>query len=183
MNYLKIDKASVADGIGFRTVLYVAGCDNACKGCHNPASWDFDAGKPFDDTAKSRLFSCLEKPYIRGITVTGGDPMHQKNQEDVRALLKEVKSLFPQKDVWLYTGYTLPERMNIGDVQEDIVSSCDVIVDGLFVGAEKDLTIPFRGSRNQRVIYIPNSYIENGTYHWHILTDEEVRKGEIFAKR
>lgn len=173
MNYLKIDKASVADGIGFRVVLYVAGCRNHCKGCHNPGSWNFNAGKPFNLEAKKKLYSILEKPYIRGITISGGEPLAPENLEEVSTLIKEVRQDFPTKDIWLWTGY---EDTTFTTAQVELTNLCDVIVTGPYVESQRDLTLPFRGSRNQKI------KIHKAYERWYLPSDEEVREGSVFKK-
>lgn len=161
MNYLQIDKASISNGPGVRTVLWVSGCSIHCKGCQNPESWSCDSGKPFDDSAKQELFNTLNKPYISGVTFSGGHPLESKNVETIYLLIKEIREKFPTKDIWLYTGYTLerifpkvitsdfnPDRV----YRQQIVSMCDVIVDGPYIEEQRDITLPFRGSKNQRLI-------------------------------
>lgn len=171
MNYLKIDKASVADGIGFRVVLYVSGCRNHCKGCHNPQSWNFVAGKLFTEEINKRIFSLLEKPYIRGLTISGGDPMETENITTVKTLIKNMKQTLPNKDVWLYTGYE-----TFTEPQQELLDLCDVAVIGPFIESEKDLSIPFRGSRNQKIL------IHQKDGSWYNPTDDEVREGKIFTR-
>ena len=184
MNYHKIEKASVSNGPGVRVVLWVSGCSIHCCGCHNPETWDPDSGMLFDETVKEELFKALDHEYIQGITFSGGHPLEPENISTVYQLITEIRERFPEKDIWLYTGYVLPEKIDpFMSLLDWTVFKCDVVVDGPFIEDQKDLTLLFRGSRNQRIIYIPDSYIENGIYHWHILADEEVRKGEIFAKR
>ena len=107
MNYLQIDKSSISNGPGVRVVLWVSGCSLHCKGCQNPESWDLCAGRLFDEDAKKELFKALNKPYIRGISISGGHPLEYENLPDVYDLIKEIKTQFPQKDIWLYTGYAL----------------------------------------------------------------------------
>lgn len=163
MNYLQIDKASIGNGPGVRVVLWVSGCSIHCKGCQNPESWSCDSGKPFDDSAKQELFNALNKPYIRGVTFSGGHPLESKNVETIYLLIKEIKEKFPTKDIWLYTGYTLesifpkvitsdfnPDRV----YRQQIVSMCDVLIDGPYIEEQRDITLPFRGSKNQRLINV-----------------------------
>lgn len=161
MNYLGIDKSSISNGPGVRVVLWVSGCTCRCKGCQNPESWDFNAGMLFDDTAKQELFKALDKSYIQGITFSGGHPLENNNVEDVYLLLKEIKEKFPTKDVWLYTGYTWEhifptvclDSFNVNNVyRKEVVKMCDVVVDGLYIEEQCDITLAFRGSKNQRLI-------------------------------
>lgn len=135
------------NGDGLRVVLWVAGCSHCCKDCQNPITWDPDGGLPFDDDAKKEIFEQLDKPYISGITFSGGDPLHSANRLDVRNFMKEIKSKYPDKTIWLYTG----------DVWENILhyplmKYVDVLVDGEFVADLKDNKLLWKGSSNQRVI-------------------------------
>lgn len=170
MNYHKIEKTSIANGEGIRVVLWVSGCRLYCKGCHNPETWSVNSGKLFDDAAKKELFEALDKPYIRGITFSGGHPLENENVETIYLLIKEIKERFPTKDIWLYTGYTLeqifptvitddfdPNRV----YRQEIVRMCDVLVDGKYIDEQRDLTLKFCGSKNQRVINIQKSLKEN----------------------
>lgn len=149
MNYLGIDKASISNGPGVRVVLWVAGCKIHCKGCQNPESWDFRAGKLFDENAKQELFNALDKPYIRGITISGGNPLDQSNE--IFLLVCEITKKFPTKDVWLYSGYTYEELRHS---REKMKALCgvDVLVDGPYIEEQRDITLKFRGSKNQRLI-------------------------------
>ena len=156
MNYMQIDKASISNGLGFRVVLWCSGCSLQCKGCQNPQAQDFNAGKPFDDNAKALLFQQLSKPYIKGITISGGHPMERQNVNAVYDLITEIKSKFPSKDIWLYTGLTLTTNdfQQNGIAQNDIYRMCDVVVDGPFIEEQKNFDCPFRGSSNQRILYL-----------------------------
>lgn len=164
MNYLKIDKASIGNGPGVRIVLWVAGCSIHCKGCQNPESWNFNAGQSYDDVARKELFDALDKSYIQGITFSGGHPFEPENVYDTYILIKEIKTKFPDKDIWLYTGYTLsydnfvilykgidPES-NHWNWMHEALRLCDVVVDGPYIEEQRDITLKFRGSRNQRLI-------------------------------
>lgn len=161
MNYHKIEKTSVANGTGIRVVLWVSGCSLHCKGCHNPETWDLCSGKPFNEEAKKELFDALDKPYIQGITLSGGHPLENENLEDVYLLIKEIKEKFPTKDIWLYTGLTL-EQVFPTVVTDDfdinrfyrqmVVMMSDVVVDGRYIEELKDITLKWKGSSNQRVI-------------------------------
>lgn len=161
MNYLQIDKSSISNGPGVRVVLWVSGCKLHCKGCQNPESWDFCAGNLFDEEAKNELFESLNKPYIRGVTISGGHPLEYENLPDVYDLIKEIKTKFPEKDIWLYTGYVLFENdfdntvdicWDNGLLRNYILAMCDVVVDGPYVEMQRDITLAFRGSKNQRII-------------------------------
>lgn len=160
MNYVKIETCSIANGTGFRVVLWCSGCGHHCKGCHNPETWDRYYGKPFDENAKELLYELLSKPYIRGITLSGGDPMFQTNVKEVIALVKELKEKFPNKDIWMYTGYTFEELQRDVD-RKKILPYIDVIIDGKFILEQRDITLAFRGSPNQRIIDVPSTLKAN----------------------
>lgn len=149
MNYMYIDKTSINDGPGVRVVLYVSGCSLYCKGCHNPESWDFNAGKLFNDTAKQELFEALNKPYIRGITISGGNPLERPYE--IFKLVNEIKSKFPHKDIWLYSGHTY-EQIRSSREKFKAILGVDVVVDGPYIEEQRDITLKFRGSKNQRLI-------------------------------
>lgn len=161
MNYHKIEKLSIANGEGIRVVLWVSGCSLHCKGCHNPQTWAFESGKPFDEKSKAELFEALNKPYIKGVTFSGGHPLEYENLPYIYDLIKEIRTRFSTKNIWLYTGYTLTIRdfdssvdvcWDNGLLRNNIISMCDVIVDGKYIEEQRDITLPFRGSKNQRII-------------------------------
>lgn len=159
MNYIKINKCDVANGQGVRVVLWLSGCSLHCKECHNPETWDNNYGKIFDNNAKKELFDALSKPYIKGITFTGGHPLEDYNVSDVYDLIKEIRDKFPNKDIWLYTGLIFENIMlNITSpndiIRRNIITSCDVVIDGPFISSLKDIMLKWRGSSNQRVIDI-----------------------------
>lgn len=147
MNYMAIYKTSLADGIGWRTVLFVSGCNHKCKGCHNPESWNKNAGYPFTEETKQKLFEFLSKDYINGLTISGGDPLYSDNLVTVTKLCKEIKEKFPNKTIWVYTGSLYRDIKNL-----ELMKYIDVIVDGEFKINQKDTTLAYRGSYNQRII-------------------------------
>ena len=150
MNYIKITKNDIANGPGVRCVLWVAGCSLNCKGCHNKSAQDFKAGTLFDDNAKQEIFDSLDKSYVQGLTVSGGHALEPENFEATINLLREVKEKFPTKDIWLYTGY-LYEELYYREISR-ILLYIDVLVDGPYIEEQRDITLAFRGSRNQRLI-------------------------------
>lgn len=161
MNYHKIEKTSVANGTGVRVVLWVSGCSLHCKGCHNPETWCPDSGRLFDEEAKKELFEALNKPYIQGITFSGGHPLENENVETIYSLIKEIKEKFPTKDIWLYTGLTLEQIFPtvVADnfdinrfYRQTVTLMCDVVVDGKYVEELRNITLKWKGSSNQRVI-------------------------------
>ncbi len=135
------------NGDGLRVVLWVAGCSHCCKECQNPMTWDPNGGLPFDETAKKEIFDQLDKSYISGLTFSGGDPLHSANRDGVLALAKEIREKYPDKTIWLYTGYCWKDIY-----EEEIVNYLDVVVDGEFKIEEKDNTLMWKGSKNQKVI-------------------------------
>lgn len=159
MNYHDINKCDILNGNGIRVSLWVAGCEHRCPYCQNPQTWDANGGILFDESAKSKLLDALRKDYISGITITGGDPLHTNNLEDILNLVNKIHLLFPQKTIWLYTGYTWEELM-VDSKRKEIVSMCDVIVDGRYIDEKCDITLKWRGSSNQRVINVKQSISE-----------------------
>jgi len=135
------------NGDGLRTVLWVAGCNHRCKGCHNPITWDIDGGVPFDVVAKEELFEKLSKSWISGITFSGGDPLHPKNREEVGNLIYEVHKKFSDKTIWLYTGYLFEEVSSL-----EYIPLIDIMVDGKFIKKFFDSKLHWCGSSNQRII-------------------------------
>lgn len=135
------------NGDGLRVVLWVAGCSHGCRDCHNPITWDPAGGLPFDRAAKEELFFELQKDHISGITLSGGDPLFPGNRTDVLELLKKIREILPEKNVWLYTGYTWEEICGL-----EALDYVDVLVDGRFVAEQKNTQLYWRGSSNQRVI-------------------------------
>ena len=147
MNYHNITKEDMLNGDGIRVVLWVSGCDNCCNGCHNPITWDKEGGLPFDKNAENELFEALSRPYIEGITFSGGDPMMSYNRDEVMRLVKKCRSDFPNKTIWLYTGLPWEEIKDIKGIE-----LIDVIAEGRFVEELKDNNLKWVGSSNQRVI-------------------------------
>ena len=158
MNYAAIKKTDIANGEGVRVSLFVSGCRNHCKGCFNKDTWNFAFGTPFTLEVEDEILSALEPEYIAGLTVLGGEPFEEENQAVIAPFLQRVKARFPNKDIWCYTGYVydrdiLPDsgRKHTADT-EAMLSCIDVLVDGPFIEELKDLTLPFRGSSNQRIL-------------------------------
>lgn len=147
MRFHKITTCDVNNGDGVRVTLWVAGCSHHCKGCQNPQTWDFKSGRPFEKENKKYLFQELAKPYIKGITLSGGDPLD--SGKDIIKLVKEIRRTFPGKDIWLYTGYTINEIYFSRNAE--ILTLIDVLVDGEFKIDQRDTTLAFRGSRNQKI--------------------------------
>lgn len=151
MRFWSISYPDLNNGLGCRVTLWVAGCSHHCKGCHNKQTWDFESGRLFTKTDKDNLFEALSKPYIKGITLSGGDPMD--SFYEILELVKEIKEKFPLKDVWLYTGYTLKEIED--SFRGEIIPYVDYLVDGRFEIDKRDVSLKFRGSSNQ-IIWVKN---------------------------
>ena len=148
MNYSGIVNCSIVDGVGFRTTLFISGCKHCCEGCQNPHTWDFNAGRPYTEEVEDILFDRISEDYIKGLTLSGGDPLY--SADDVYELLVRFRERFGDtKSVWLYTGF---KYEYCKEHFSKILDLCDVIVDGTYKCDERDITLPFRGSRNQRVI-------------------------------
>lgn len=171
MNYSEIKNCDIADGPGVRVSLFVSGCTHHCKGCFNEMTWDFGYGDPFDESVEERILSCLEPDYIAGLTLLGGEPLEYGNWQGLLPLLKKVKARYPKKDIWCYTGYRFEEDI-LGhfcrewEDMREFLSCIDVLVDGEFILAKKDISLQFRGSRNQRIILVQESLRENQTVLW-----------------
>ena len=158
MNYGNIKNCDIADGDGVRVSLFVSGCRNHCKGCFQPETWDFNYGKPYTKETEDRIIEFLKPEYIDGLTLLGGDPFENENQEELVHLLERVKKEFGDtKDIWCYTGYVYEDIISDNFVRKTpyttkLISLIDILVDGPFIEEEKDLTLRFRGSRNQRIL-------------------------------
>ena len=148
MNYSGIVNCSIVDGLGFRTTLFISGCKHCCEGCQNPHTWDFNAGRPYTEEVEEILFDRISEDYIKGLTLSGGDPLY--SADDVYELLVRFRERFGDtKSVWLYTGF---KYEYCKEHFSKILDLCDVLVDGTYKCGERDTTLAFRGSRNQRVI-------------------------------
>ena len=157
MHYGMIKEYDIANGPGVRVSLFVSGCRNRFPGCFNPETWDFQYGEPYTEETKQRLLKLLGAPYISGFSLLGGEPFEQENQPVLTELLKAIKKAYPQKDIWCYTGYVFDTDLQEGgkkytEVTPEMLSLIDVLVDGRFEESEKDISLAFRGSRNQRII-------------------------------
>ena len=167
MNYAAIKNCDIANGPGVRVSLFVSGCTHRCPGCFNEVAWDFDYGDPFTEKTVESILTMLRPDYIRGLTLLGGEPFDPRNQEPVVQLLRRIKQELPKKTIWAFSGYLFDRDIlsgSLGDpaVTREYLSYLDVLVDGPFVQAKKDLTLRFRGSSNQRLIDVPAS-LKSGT--------------------
>ena len=161
MNYHDITKDDMLNGDGLRVVLWVAGCNHHCDGCQNPVTWDVGGGLPFDEKAETELFEALAKPHISGITFSGGDPMHPFNRSEIARLIKKCKENYPDKTVWLYTGFSWEEIQDWDEIKQ-----VDVIAEGRFVKELLDNQLHWVGSSNQRVIDVQETF-KNGKVALH----------------
>jgi anaerobic ribonucleoside-triphosphate reductase activating protein len=162
MNYGTIKTYDIANGEGVRTTLFVSGCRNACPGCFQPETWNFDYGKPFDRAARQSVLDSLRPDFIAGLTLLGGEPFEPENQRDLVPFLKEVRAQFPNKTIWAFTGYVLDQDLLEGgrkhcEATNEMLSFIDVLVDGPFRQELKNISLQFRGSSNQRIIDLKRS--------------------------
>lgn len=186
MNYHNLTYPDMLNGDGLRVVLWLSGCSHHCYNCQNSQTWEPDDGILFDTDTKRELFNELEKDYISGLTLTGGDPLHENNIEDVFSLIEEIRVSFPEKTIWLYTGYTWEEIVNHIELNEEcdeyggancienqnmemrkeILLNVDVLVDGQYIDSQRDITLKWRGSKNQRVIDVKKSLEKGSIVEW-----------------
>lgn len=158
MNYAQVFLYDIANGPGCRTTLFVSGCTHHCKGCFNEIAWNFHYGKPFTEKVENELLKESESPFVNGFTILGGEPMEVVNQRALISFLRKVKKMYKDKTIWIYSGYTYEELIDIKnkrchcEVTDEILSLIDVLVDGEFEIEKKDISLKFRGSSNQRLI-------------------------------
>lgn len=157
MNYATIKPRDIANGPGVRVSLFVSGCTHHCKGCFNEEAWDFGFGQPYTPETTEQILELLSPGFVRGLTLLGGEPFDPANQETVLELVQQIRTLFPEKTIWAYTGYLLDTdllsgRVGNADTVERLLRCLDVLVDGPFVESKKNLSLRFRGSENQRLI-------------------------------
>lgn len=166
MNYATIKWTDIANGEGVRISLFVSGCTRRCKDCFNAVAWDFSYGKPFDESVRESIYEGLKADYIAGLSLLGGEPLEPENQRALLPFVKEVKKRFPEKSIWCYTGNVfvpatglLKEHEKNTEVTEELISLFDVLVDGEFIEAQKNIRLKFRGSSNQRILDVKKSKI------------------------
>ncbi len=172
MNVATIKVNDIANGTGVRVSLFVSGCTHHCKGCFNAEAWDFAYGEPFTRETEEYILNALDHSYVDGLSLLGGEPMEPAHQRALLPLLREVKSRFPQKTVWCYTGYLLDSELLAADgrahteVTDEVVRHLDVVVDGKFEQDKKDIRLRFRGSSNQRLIDVPATLAVGEIQEW-----------------
>ena len=171
INYHNITHDDMNNGDGLRVVLWLSGCSHHCYNCQNPQTWNPNSGIPFDKSAKQEIFNELSKYYISGITFSGGDPLYEQNLDEVLSLIKEIRNMYPNKTIWLYTGYIWEDLINVNCpldskwenriFRKSIIELCDVIIDGEYIDEQRDIALKWRGSSNQRVIDVEQSLAQN----------------------
>ena len=159
MNYCEIKNNDIANGEGIRVSLFVSGCTHRCKGCFNEVAWDFNAGVKFTEETEEKILAMLNKPYINGLSLLGGEPFEPSNQRRLTPFLKRVRARLPEKNIWCYTGYTyetdlLSESRARCECTDEMLSMIDVLVDGEYIEEQKNISLAFRGSENQRIIHL-----------------------------
>ncbi len=171
MHYSEIKNCDIANGPGIRVTIFVSGCTHHCEGCFNEMTWDFKYGQPFTDETIELILQYMEPEHIAGLTLLGGEPMEYVNQQGLLPLLAAVKEKYPQKTIWCYSGYRFDEDI-LQDFCEkwqetrDFLSYLDVLVDGEFVMAQKNISLQFRGSENQRIILVQESLKSGSIVLW-----------------
>ena len=171
MNYAEIKNCDIANGPGVRISLFVSGCTHHCPGCFNQVAWDFDYGQPFTQQTIDQILEMLKPGYIKGLTLLGGEPFEPENQGAIVDLLRQIKEKYPEKSIWAFSGYLfdrdiLSGRLGNWEITKEYLSYLDVLVDGPFVEAKKNLSLRFRGSENQRIIDVPASLAANRIVLW-----------------
>ena len=168
MHYATIKNCDIANGPGVRVSLFVSGCTHRCPGCFNEVAWDFDYGEPFTQETIDKILAMLKPAYVRGLTLLGGEPFEPQNQRAIVELLRQVKKAYPGKSIWAFSGYLFDRDIlsgRLGDTSE-YLSYLDVLVDGPFIEAKKNLSLRFRGSENQRLIDVPASLAAGEVVLW-----------------
>lgn len=170
MNYANIKKRDIANGTGVRVTLFVSGCTHHCKGCFQPETWDFAYGRPFTQETEDELLEALSPTFINGLTLLGGEPFEPENQRALLPFLRRVRSAYPDKTIWAFSGYTWEELTGQSRARCEatgaLLSLVDVLVDGEFVEALRDISLRFRGSSNQRLLDVPASLAAGRPIPW-----------------
>ena len=178
MNYAAIKNCDIANGPGVRVSLFVSGCTHRCPGCFNEEAWDFHYGQPFTQDTIDNILNMLEPDHIKGLTLLGGEPFEPQNQPEIVKLLRKMKTKYPHKTVWAFSRYLfdkdiLSGRLGSWSITQEYLQYLDVLVDGPFVMAKKDMMLRFRGSSNQRLIDVPASLREKKVVLWEDWQGEE----------
>lgn len=179
MNYGEIKNCDIANGEGVRVSLFVSGCTHHCKNCFNVQTWDFSFGSPFTKETEDMILNLLAPGYINGLSLLGGEPFEPDNQRALLPFLKRVRAAYPDKTIWCYSGYTLEsdllsESRARCEVTDEMLSCIDVLVDGEFIEEQKNISLAFRGSENQRVINVPKT-LASGSLVWYDLVSQDIK--------
>lgn len=179
MNYGEIKNCDIANGEGVRVSLFVSGCTHHCKNCFNAQTWDFSFGSPFTKETEDSILDLLAPGYINGLSLLGGEPFEPDNQRALLPFLKKVRAAYPDKTIWCYSGYTLEsdllsESRARCEVTDEMLSCIDVLVDGEFIEEQKNISLAFRGSENQRVINVPKT-LTSGSLVWYDLVSQDIK--------
>lgn len=179
MNYAQMRSMDISNGEGIGVSLFVQGCDFHCKNCFNSETWDFSKGQEWNEKTKNQFLKLVEKPFIQRVSILGGEPLHPKNVQNVLKIVDEIRVSYPTKNIWLYTGYTWEqimypivtddlnfERDYIIKARKELVSKCDVLIDGRYVDELRDVSLHWRGSSNQRVINVQETLKQNKIILW-----------------
>lgn len=179
MNYGEIKNCDIANGEGVRVSLFVSGCTHHCKNCFNAQTWDFSFGSPFTKETEDMILNLLAPGYINGLSLLGGEPFEPDNQRALLPFLKRVRAAYPDKTIWCYSGYTLESDLLSKsrarcEVTDEMLSCIDVLVDGEFIEEQKNISLAFRGSENQRVINVPKT-LASGSLVWYDLVSRDIK--------
>ena len=178
MNYAQIRSMDISNGEGIGVSLFVQGCDFHCKNCFNSETWEFSKGQEWNDKTKNQFLKLIEKPFIQRVSILGGEPLHPKNVQNVLKIVDEIRVSYPTKNIWLYTGYTWEhimhpvitdinsEQLKMLQMRKELVSKCDVLIDGRYIDELRDVSLHWRGSSNQRVINVQETLKQNQIALW-----------------
>lgn len=178
MNYAQIRSMDISNGEGIGVSLFVQGCDFHCKNCFNSETWEFSKGHEWNDKTKNQFLKLIEKPFIQRISILGGEPLHPKNVQNVLKIVDEIRVSYPTKNIWLYTGYTWEqimhpvitdinsEQLKMLQMRKELVSKCNVLIDGRYVDELRDISLHWRGSSNQRVINVQETLKQKQIVLW-----------------
>lgn len=179
MNYAQMRSMDISNGEGIGVSLFVQGCDFHCKNCFNSETWNFSKGQEWNEKTKNQFLKLVEKPFIQRVSILGGEPLHPENVQNVLKIVDEIRVSYPTKNIWLYTGYTWEqimypivtddlnfERDYIIKARKELVSKCDVLIDGRYVDELRDVSLHWRGSSNQRVINVQETLKQNKIILW-----------------
>lgn len=178
MNYAQIRSMDISNGEGIGVSLFVQGCDFHCKNCFNSGTWEFSKGQEWNDKTKNQFLKLIETPFIQRVSILGGEPLHPKNVQNVLKIVDEIRVSYPTKNIWLYTGYTWEqimhpvitdinsEQLKMLQMRKELVSKCNVLIDGRYVDELRDISLHWRGSSNQRVINVQETLKQKQIVLW-----------------